>query len=241
MAKDDESSGSDVTQISKLDFGDPLYLHPSDISSTPLINVKLKGTENYKSWACAIELSLQTKNKMGFINGTFKRNEGNQVLGIQWDRCNAIVLSWILGFMSEELYNGQIYSKTASEVWTELKETYDKVDGFVIFNLYQKINSITQNGSVVSDYYHKLNSLWKQYDIMVQLPSCDFTSSKAFKDHTSLIKLMQFLMGLDDVYQPIRSNILTRDPLPSVNTAFSIISREESHRCTHSTEKKSSS
>ncbi|XP_071715279.1 uncharacterized protein [Rutidosis leptorrhynchoides] len=250
MAKDDEVSSSDVTQISKLDFGDPLYLHPSDISSTPLINVKLKATKNYKSWACAIELALQTKNKMDFINGTFKRNEGNEVLEIQWDRCNVVVLSWrcnvvvlswILGSMSEELYNGQIYSKIVSEVWTELKETYDKVDGSVIFNLYQKINSITQNGSVVSDYYHKLNSLWKQYDIMIQLPSCEFTSSKAFKDHTSLIKLMQFLVGLDDVYQPIRSNILTRDPLPSVNTAFSIISREESHRGTHSIEKKSSS
>ncbi|XP_071729147.1 uncharacterized protein [Rutidosis leptorrhynchoides] len=230
MAKDDDVSGSNPTQISKLDFGDPLYLHPSDISSTPLINVKLKGTENYKSWACAMELALQTKNKIGFINGTLKRDEGNEVLAVQWDRCNAVVLSWILGSMTEELYNGQIYSKIASDVWKELKETYDKIDGSVIFNLYQKLNSITQGGSSVSDYYYNLNSLWKQYDTMVQLPSSDLTSSKVFKDHTSLIKLMQFLMGLDDIYQPIRSNILTRDPLPSVNTAFSIISREESHR-----------
>ncbi|GJY38415.1 ribonuclease H-like domain-containing protein [Tanacetum coccineum] len=41
---------------------------------------------------------------------------------------------------------------------------------------------------------------------------------------------MQFLMGLDDVYQPIKSSLLTRDPIPDVKTAFSIISREESHR-----------
>ncbi|XP_071693201.1 uncharacterized protein [Rutidosis leptorrhynchoides] len=203
MAKDDDDvSGSGTTQISKLDFGDPLYLHPSDISSTPLINVKLKGTENYKSWSCAIELALQTKNKMGFINGTFKRSEDNEVLRIQWDRCNAVVLSWILGSMSDELYNGQIYSKIASDVSKELKETYDKIDG--------------------------------------SLPSCQFTSSKEFKDHTSLIKLMQFRMGLDDVYQPIRSNILTRDPLPSVNTAFAIISREESHRKSNISGKNSS-
>ncbi|XP_071693195.1 uncharacterized protein [Rutidosis leptorrhynchoides] len=199
MAKDNDDSGSSSTQISKLDFGDPLYLHPSDISSTLLITVKLKGTENYKSWSCAMELALQTKNKMGFINGTLKRSEDNE---------------------------------------KELKETYDKIDGSVIFNLYQKLNSITQGGSSVSDYYHNLNSLWKQYDTMVQLPSCDLTSSKAFKDHTSLIKLMQFLMRLDDIYQPIKSNILTRDPLPSVNTAFSIISREESHRKSNMSGKK---
>ncbi|GKD04453.1 ribonuclease H-like domain-containing protein, partial [Tanacetum coccineum] len=36
--------------------------------------------------------------------------------------------------------------------------------------------------------------------------------------------------GLDDVYQPIRSSILTREILPEVKDAFVIISREESHR-----------
>ena len=37
-------------------------------------------------------------------------------------------------------------------------------------------------------------------------------------------------MGLDDIYQPIRSGILTREILPEVKDAFVIISREESHR-----------
>ncbi|GKC30037.1 hypothetical protein Tco_1037331 [Tanacetum coccineum] len=40
---------------------------------------------------------------------------------------------------------------------------------------------------------------------------------------------MQFLMGLNDVYQNIRSNILARDPLPDVKEAFNVVSREESH------------
>nr|GEY15253.1 ribonuclease H-like domain-containing protein [Tanacetum cinerariifolium] len=49
-------------------------------------------------------------------------------------------------------------------------------------------------------------------------------------DHGKLLRLMQFLIGLDDVYQPIRSSILTREILPEVKDAFVIISREESHR-----------
>ncbi|GJX48763.1 hypothetical protein Tco_0273953 [Tanacetum coccineum] len=44
------------------------------------------------------------------------------------------------------------------------------------------------------------------------------------------MKLMQFLMGLDDSYMQIRSNILSRDPLPDVRGAYVIISSEESHR-----------
>ncbi|GKC14576.1 ribonuclease H-like domain-containing protein, partial [Tanacetum coccineum] len=41
------------------------------------------------------------------------------------------------------------------------------------------------------------------------------------------MKLMQFLMGLNDVYQPIRSSFLTRESLPTVKDAFTIVSREE--------------
>nr|GEX24575.1 putative ribonuclease H-like domain-containing protein [Tanacetum cinerariifolium] len=45
-----------------------------------------------------------------------------------------------------------------------------------------------------------------------------------------LMKLMQFLMGLDDYYQPVRSSLLTRDPIPEVKDAYNVASREESHR-----------
>nr|GEY77808.1 ribonuclease H-like domain-containing protein [Tanacetum cinerariifolium] len=46
-------------------------------------------------------------------------------------------------------------------------------------------------------------------------------------DHDKLMKLMQFLMGLNDVYQPIRSSILTREVLPEAKDAFVIIFRED--------------
>nr|GEY23950.1 putative Gag-polypeptide of LTR copia-type [Tanacetum cinerariifolium] len=82
----------------------------------------------------------------------------------------------------------------------------------------------------LSDYYHKLNLLWQQFDALTSLHASSCTAKKEIKKHSQLIKLMQFLMGLDDVYLPIRSNILTRDPLPSVKYAFAIISGEESHR-----------
>ena len=41
---------------------------------------------------------------------------------------------------------------------------------------------------------------------------------------------MQFLMGLNDVYSSVRSQILLMDPLPSVNKAYSLILQDESQR-----------
>ncbi|XP_071689133.1 uncharacterized protein [Rutidosis leptorrhynchoides] len=219
----DDSSGSKITRVSGLDFGDPLYLHPSDTSTTALVSLNLKGTENYSVWSRSMILALQTKNKVGFVDGTCVKNTSDLVLMSQWDRCNSVMLSWILNSISEDLFVGQVFSTSAKFVWDELQETYDKIDGSITYNLHHKLNTITQSGSTVSDYYHKLNSLWKQFDALVKLPTCVCDANKEFKSHNDLIKLMQFLMGLDDSYSTIRSHILTSDPLPSVKSAFATI------------------
>ncbi|XP_071709056.1 uncharacterized protein [Rutidosis leptorrhynchoides] len=225
-----DGDGSRNTQVSDLDFGNPLYLHPSDTNTTALISLKLKGTDNYNVWSRAMLLALQTKNKLGFIDGSIEKSKTDDVLAMQWDRCNSIVLSWILNSISEELFSGQVFSQLAKTVWDELKETYDKIDGSITFNLYQSVNTMSQSGSSISDYFHKLNALWKQFDALVKLPCCTCTANVEFKKYNNLIKLMQFLMGLDDYYVNIMSNLLMQDLLPSVQTAFSIFSREESHK-----------
>lgn len=97
------------------------------------------------------------------------------------------------------------------------------------FKLHHKINSLSQNGTSVSEYFNKLSTLWKQFDAMVKLPMCTCHAADDFKRHNQMMKLMQFLMGLDNAYMQIRSNILSRDPLPDVKGAYAIISSEESH------------
>ncbi|GJT29086.1 zf-CCHC domain-containing protein [Tanacetum coccineum] len=56
----------------------------------------------------------------------------------EWDRFNAIMLTWIMNYVSQDVYMGLVYSDNAADVWKELESTYDKVDGYVIFNLLQK-------------------------------------------------------------------------------------------------------
>ncbi|KAJ0830242.1 putative RNA-directed DNA polymerase [Helianthus annuus] len=230
----DPNTSTSQTLISKLDIGDPLYLHPSDSSALTIVSIKLKGTENYSVWSSAMKLALEAKNKFGFITGKCERSTEDHVLASQWDRCNSVVLTWLLNSVSEELFLGQVFSSTASEVWEDLKETYDKVDGSVVYDLFKRINCISQNGSSVADYYNRLTTMWKQFDAMLKLPTCSCKAAKDYNDFSMLIKLMQFLMGLDDVYQPVRTNLLTREVFPSVKVAFSVVSREESHRLSSS-------
>ncbi|GKB85409.1 hypothetical protein Tco_0957681 [Tanacetum coccineum] len=134
------------------------------------------------------------------------------------------------------VYMGLVYSENAADVWKELNETYDKVDGSIVYNFLQKIRYVKQGGSIIANYYHKLNSLWREFDAITKVPKCvcpvkcSCAASTELALHQQLMKLMQFLMGLDDCYQPVMTALLTRDPLPDVKDAYATVSREESHR-----------
>lgn len=226
-------SSSVVTSASTsivLDMNDPYYIHPNDSSVSNLIGFKLVGTTNFRIWYAAMERAFKNKNKLVFVNGKLPKPTGDSVKVEQWERVESIVLTWILGAVSEDLYQSIAFSKSAKDVWDELKETYEKRDGSVIYNIHQKMNSLNQSGLTVSEYYSKLNALWKEYDALTDLPLCSCDASKPFTTHVQQTRLMQFLMGLDDSFSQIRSHILLQDPLPSVKVAFATISREESHR-----------
>ncbi|GJZ21390.1 hypothetical protein Tco_0558429 [Tanacetum coccineum] len=46
----------------------------------------------------------------------------------QWDRCNAVVLNWILSSLSQDAYLVHVFSDNAASMWNKLKE-YDRIDG----------------------------------------------------------------------------------------------------------------
>ncbi|GJW70050.1 kinase-like domain, phloem protein 2-like protein [Tanacetum coccineum] len=72
--------------------------------------------------------------------------------------------------------------------------------------------------------------MWREFYILAKLLDCVCPARAKLVDHGKLLKLMQFLMGLDDIYQPIRSSLLFREIHPEVKDVFVIESREESHR-----------
>ncbi|GJW84388.1 ribonuclease H-like domain-containing protein [Tanacetum coccineum] len=107
---------NNVALISRLDVSSPLHLHPNDSAALNVVSVKLKRTENYQVWSCALLLALEGKNKTCFIDGSCRRSNVDEVLGRHWDRVNDVVLDWILNSISEELFLGQILSKKARHV-----------------------------------------------------------------------------------------------------------------------------
>ncbi|GJR76608.1 ribonuclease H-like domain-containing protein [Tanacetum coccineum] len=90
--------------------------------------------------------------------------------------------------------NYRIFSDNAVKVWAELKETYDKLNGLTPYG--------------------------REFDIMTKLPKCSCAAREDVLKHNQLMKLMKFLMGLNEVFQLIRSSLLSRENLPDVKDAF---------------------
>nr|GFA80439.1 putative reverse transcriptase, RNA-dependent DNA polymerase, Gag-polypeptide of LTR copia-type [Tanacetum cinerariifolium] len=62
-----------------------------------LAGFKFTGSAYYKMLSIAMKVALEGKNKIGFIDGTSVKPVTSVVLSQQWERCNAIILGWILG------------------------------------------------------------------------------------------------------------------------------------------------
>lgn len=212
MAIEDELGGTEVrlqgegtnSNTMVIDHNHPLYLSSSNVPGALSIGIQLTGMENYTLWSRAMEIALLGRNKIGFINGSVLRMhfEGNSRK--IWDRCNAIVISWLTCNVSKELFSGILYSTSAHQVWLVLKERFDKINGSRLYQLHRNIFTLTQGVSTVSAYFTKLKNLWDEYDSILPTPSCDCSKAKEFVEQMHYQRLLQFLMGLNDSYSQAR-------------------------------------
>ncbi|KAL2248164.1 UNVERIFIED_CONTAM: hypothetical protein Sindi_2668700 [Sesamum indicum] len=59
---------------------------------------------------------------------------------------------------------------------------------------------------------------------------CTCGTWKAVEDLATFTQLMQFLMGLNNVFETARHQLLVMEPVPSINKAYSIIQSMEKQR-----------
>nr|XP_009794284.1 PREDICTED: uncharacterized protein LOC104241070 isoform X1 [Nicotiana sylvestris] len=100
--------------------------------------------ENYSIWSRATLLALECKNKLGFIDDIIRRANVGKDLEKQWDRCNALVKSWIMSNVSKDLLGGILFRPDAYSVWNDLKEKFDRVNLTRIYHLYKEVAIFTQ-------------------------------------------------------------------------------------------------
>ncbi|XP_031494235.1 uncharacterized protein LOC116260215 [Nymphaea colorata] len=189
------------------------YLHHSDIPSACLVSQPLTG-DNYETWRRAMTMALLAKNKMSFVDGSLPKPTSPASLVISWERCNNMVISWLLNAIHKPLMPTVVYAKEAAFVWKELKIRFTQSNAPRLYQIQQQIINCKQGQSPISIYYTRIKGLWDEYDAYVTPPVCDCGAIKKLTEIQERDKLIQFLMSLNESYGPIRSQILLMEPMP---------------------------
>lgn len=107
----------------------PYYIHPSDNPSMKLVSMKFNG-QSYNDWKRSMVISLSAKNKMGFVDGSIKKPELNDMNYKAWDRCNSMMISWLLGVLEQDiarsvfiLFNSKRnMDKSRGKIWSRVRD-----------------------------------------------------------------------------------------------------------------------
>ncbi|XP_016450723.2 uncharacterized protein LOC107775499 [Nicotiana tabacum] len=230
-----QTSGTPAAQPQNLELAHhnhPIYIHPSDTQGSILISIQLQGSENYSIWSRSMKIVLYGENKLGFVLGTCRKEMYDVSLHELWDRCNAIVLAWIMNTVSPSLISTVIYASNAYKVWEDLRERFDKVNASRACYLHKEIATLVQGVSSVSVYFLRLHELWDEYETLDPPPSCGCPESRQYAEHYQVKKLYQFLSGLNKSYENAKNQVLMIRPLPNINQAYAMIVNVESQRKT---------
>lgn len=83
-------------------------------------------------------MALSAKNKLSFVNGDYEKPaEGSQLLPL-WERCNSIVISWLLHSVEKDIATSIIYTPTAAQIWKDLSQRFSFNQGTKIYQLQKR-------------------------------------------------------------------------------------------------------
>nr|GMD41458.1 receptor-like protein 12 [Ipomoea batatas] len=126
-----EPAATEVTFNSQT-HSNPYFLHINENPALELVSFPLVGS-NYHPWARAMSMSLSCKNKLVFVNGTITKPSTDDLERyLAWERCNNMVVSWIVRTLSPSIGSTVLWIDTAYGVWEDLKRRFSKQDLFRI-------------------------------------------------------------------------------------------------------------
>ncbi|XP_022857968.1 uncharacterized protein LOC111378917 [Olea europaea var. sylvestris] len=85
--------------------------------------------------------------------------------------------------------------------------------------LYGAWRRCNHDNNSINSYFNRFKGLWEELD--------NYRPEVSSADYKAEDRVMQFLMGLDDRFSSVRSQILLMDPLPSLNKVFALVLQDE--------------
>ncbi|XP_019173563.1 PREDICTED: uncharacterized protein LOC109169142 [Ipomoea nil] len=226
---------SNVTEVS-LDSqsqSNPYFMHASENPALELVSTPLEGP-NYHPWARAVTMALSCKNKLAFVDGTITKPSRDDRRYPYWERCNNMVVTWLIRSLSPTIGRSVLWIDTAYGVWRDLKKIFSQQDLFRVAEIKCEIYRSKHGDNSLNEYFTQQKLLWDELQILRPPAFCgcisrcecgkkiDMLNEQMEKD-----KLSIFLIGLHDRYTCAKNRIMLMKPLPEVSEAYSMIAQQE--------------
>ena len=209
----------------------PYFIPPTYVV---LVSQPLIGLENYLSWSRAVFLSLSGRNKFGFLGGSISMPDLSHSLYNAWHRVNTTILSWLVNSLSKDLATSVMYIHIARDLWIDMRDRFSQPNVPRFFKVQKEISKLSQGSLTVSSYFTKFKILWDELVHYQSFSACTCTcicgSQRNQLNAQQKDQVFRFLMGLNDSYSTVNSQILITEPLPALNKAYSLILQEEKRR-----------
>ncbi|XP_078441005.1 uncharacterized protein LOC144710992 [Wolffia australiana] len=142
----------------------------------------------------------------------------------RWKAEESLILQWMLRSMTPEMRDF-LYCTTVKELWDEIqKYTSEQSNDWRIYELKVQESMARQGGENIRQYSSRLKAIWREIDYLwpVQNPQ------SIERQYILKQRIFTFLMGLNPVFESVRSQLLHREKLPSLEEAIGAILQAES-------------
>lgn len=128
-----------------------------------------------------------------------------------------MVRGWLISAMEKQITCSVKYAITACDIWLDLAERFGKENAPRAYELRRKVTIIHQDDMTVSAYYTKLRGIWDEMQSISPSPSCTCSCdvTKEFAKMREKERLYDFLMGLNEEYNAVKTQILSSNHLVS--------------------------
>ncbi|XP_021852169.1 uncharacterized protein [Spinacia oleracea] len=148
------------------------YLSSHDLNASKLVSIVFDG-KCFNDWKRSMVIALSARNKLCFVDGSLNQPASNLANHRIWNRCNDLVISWMLSSLEPSIARSVLYLKTAREIWLDLEERFCQSSGPQLFSVQQKLCDLSQaDDEQISSFFTKIKLLWDQLDGLDPLPSC---------------------------------------------------------------------
>ncbi|XP_021736551.1 uncharacterized protein LOC110703103 [Chenopodium quinoa] len=149
------------------------FIHPSENPTNSLVTEKFAGN-CYNEWKLGMTIALSAKNKLCFVDGSLSRPiSGSEIHA--WDRCNAMITSYILHSIDHNIARSVLYFTSAREIWKDLEDRYSQSSSPQLYNLQQNLHDLSQGSTPIAEFFTKIKAIWDEINGVNPIPVCSCT------------------------------------------------------------------